>query len=472
MLAAGKGDLAVVKALLEAPALRIDARDVYCATALRMSAQASSLPVVEALLEARADVSATDNNSATPLFDARSAAVANALIDAGADVNHRNRNGTTPIFYTKDCEIMETLINRNADVSVRTLGGATVLWVALDKRMDLMQLLLAVPAAALLLNVQNSQGVTVLSSAVNYNFPDIVDALLAAGADPHIADRRGYTPLMFARNAEMARRLLDHGVDVNAHVPSAGTALTLAAGNEDKDASLVALLLERGADVNASRTDGCNALMLAADKGRVDIMKLLLAADPAVDINQRNKWGLTALFTAVESNRIIAAELLLKAGACPRTANNDGLIPLMQCQAPESVKMLVDAAPDTVNYTCSHGGRALGYLTSLDLLEELFASSARHNIQIDVNHADVNGDTALHMAMEVNSEPAVVKLLLDKGADVFRVGFRATTVLMRSLFSTTDSLIECPYGEAEKVMDSTLSERLRIIMDHVLSVGV
>jgi ankyrin repeat protein len=131
--------------------------------------------------------------------------------------------------------------------------------------------------------------------------------------------------------------------------------------------------------------------------------------------------------------------------------------------------MLVNADPDAVNHACNKGRRALAYLTSLDLLEELFASSARHNVDIEVNHADINGDTALHMVLLKRSGPAAVQLLLDKGADVFGVGPGATTVLMRP-FSAINGAP--PFAEeAEEAADSTASECLRLLMEHTLSVS-
>jgi ankyrin repeat protein len=124
-------------------------------------------------------------------------------------------------------------------------------------------------------------------------------------------------------------------------------------------------------------------------------------------------------------NEAMVVKELLQAGANPRSATNDGETPLKRCQTPEAVKMLVDAAPDLVNHTCNKGRRALAHLASRATLEELFASCARHKIQVDVNHKDVNGDTALYMAMLRWGGPEAVKLLLDKGAEVLEAAMAA-----------------------------------------------
>jgi hypothetical protein len=172
-------------------------------------------------------------------------------------------------------------------------------------------------------------------------------------------------------------------------------------------------------------------------------------------------------------NHLRAMAPLLDAGADPRIATNAGIVPLAFSQVPEAVKMLVDAASDTVNHTCNKGRRALAYLTRLDLLEELFASSTRHNIQIDVNHADINGDTALHMAMLSWSGPEAVKLLLEKGADVFGVGYGGTTVLMKPFLHVDEAVIGDEYlsfqlsGELEDA-DANISASFKTILDHML----
>jgi hypothetical protein len=257
--------------------------------------------------------------------------------------------------------------------------------------------------------------------------------------------------------------------------------------------------------------------MIAASKGRVDVMKLLLAADPPVKLNQQQTdEGHTALFIAVMHNHVTTMQLLLEAGASPRIADTNGVLPLNVCKSPEAVKMLVDAAPELVNHTCSKGGRALAYLTNRDLLEELFASCARHNIQIDVNHADVDGDTALHMAMMERTGSSGVQLLLEKGAGVFGVGYRGTTVLMKPFLSVDQDVVagedgraaeaeEERGGEADRPAfeagdedlafdddiaigadedditfeaeeknraDSEISESMKSIMDHVLALNV
>jgi ankyrin repeat protein len=61
---------------------------------------------------------------------------------------------------------------------------------------------------------------------------------------------------------------------------------------------------------------------------------------------------------------------------------------------------------------------------------ELFVCCEKHGVDAFVNHADMNGDTALQAAM-IESNLNAVKLLLEKGADALGSGYQDTTALMK-----------------------------------------
>jgi ankyrin repeat protein len=401
------------------------------------------------------------------------------------EVDRRDNEGATALLYAVSHNhplAVRMLLSHGASIDTTTDDGATLLmYAAHEDNLEALEELLRARSPTLL-DAQSRSGSTALSIAVNRKFPRIVDALLAAGADPNIADVVGYTPLMMTRDVEMARRLLDGGADVNEMNMRRqdGTTALIFAIESEKDTSFVALLLERGADVTASLDIGWNSLMRAADMNRVDVMKLLLAADPPAELNYQDDQGQTALFSATVMNSLPSARLLLDAGACPRTADIHGLIPLMRCTSPESIKMMVDAAPDMVNHVCNQGRRALSYFTSLDVLKALFASCARHDVHVDVNHADVNGDTALHLAMLSWSGPEAVKLLLEKGADVLGVGYGGTTVLMKPFLIDEGDHVVREFGirvpdelhEDDDLADSSISACFEALIHHVLLRGV
>jgi uncharacterized protein len=74
---------------------------------------------------------------------------------------------------------------------------------------------------------------------------------LAAGDDPNLGDRRGFTPLHLAAqegSVETARMLLDHGAEVDPVNIFGNTPLSVAVFNSRGRGDLIALLRERGAD--------------------------------------------------------------------------------------------------------------------------------------------------------------------------------------------------------------------------------
>lgn len=72
------------------------------------------------------------------------------------------------------------------------------------------------------LNMQNKAGKTALYLAAKYKMPKVVQTLLDLGANPNIADKTGYTPLMIAcaqsYNSAVVSALLQGNADVNAIV--------------------------------------------------------------------------------------------------------------------------------------------------------------------------------------------------------------------------------------------------------------
>ncbi len=93
-------------------------------------------------------------------------------------------------------------------------------------------------------------GMTPLIMASMSGNADVIEALIAAGADVNMAKSTGATPLMLAAasgKVDAVRSLLDHGAGVNAKETSHGqTALMFAAGMGRGD--VIRFLLQRGAD--------------------------------------------------------------------------------------------------------------------------------------------------------------------------------------------------------------------------------
>ncbi|HJM68964.1 MAG TPA: ankyrin repeat domain-containing protein [Candidatus Babeliales bacterium] len=138
-------------------------------------------------------------------------------------------------------------------------------------------------------------------------------------------DREGFTALMVAVRAgrlNVVNELIALGAEVNvASGPMLNTPLIEATikGNLE----MVEVLLEAGADVNKENRFGFTPLMEAADWGHLGIVKVLLEAGALVD-SETDEFKTTALIMAVRSNRIPIIKELVAAGADPDKLDADG----------------------------------------------------------------------------------------------------------------------------------------------------
>ena len=194
------------------------------------------------------------------------------------------------------------------------------------------------------------QGETPLQHAVVMASPEMVQHLLARGADVNQRDHDGWTPIMTAAyldKPDEIRILAAHGADLNAQSPQHMTALGVATqygkngaalalielgadpgqgvgeggytplmlATANHDQALVEALLKRGADINASNSGGVTALMIAAANSRADMVELLVRA--GANVNARTERGDTALSIAREKGDEKILKLLGEPAAHP-----------------------------------------------------------------------------------------------------------------------------------------------------------
>jgi hypothetical protein len=99
---------------------------------------------------------------------------------------------------------------------------------------------------------------------------------------------------IFPSNYDIVNLLLAHGADVNATIPSLWTPLHFAVwscGNRPEDVLLVKRLLNAGANVDAESCDGRRPLSIAYSWGRDRIGALLLAHGADVRFLRRHRDG-------------------------------------------------------------------------------------------------------------------------------------------------------------------------------------
>jgi hypothetical protein len=179
------------------------------------------------------------------------------LIGRGADVNMADDHGNTPLIISADHRNIEFTIllleQPNINVDAVDINGQTALSTALSFRgmrvlPEQVELLLDSGANP---NIATKY-TTLLGLAARHI--DLVNLLLAHGADPNFTSENGDTPLMYAvmtGTLEVVRRLLEiPNLDIDAASNDNQTALKSAVLRRETGYEKVKLLLEAGADPN------------------------------------------------------------------------------------------------------------------------------------------------------------------------------------------------------------------------------
>jgi ankyrin repeat protein len=242
---------------------------------------------VTTLLANGADARIADAAGNTPLHHAARCAepiVAALLLDAAADVNAVNAEGMTALGIAcggANWKIASFLLEHGAKPDIDRAQPALLFASGIaDDDPEGVKLLLKQHANV---NVRAALERTPLMAAALAGHPRIAEALLAAGADPDLADHRGTNPLMeAARSGAVAviHALGKRKPNADSIDSSGRSALTIACQSRHASEESVRALLSLGANRKRAGSDGKRALDHAAAAGRWHIVALLDAAYP------------------------------------------------------------------------------------------------------------------------------------------------------------------------------------------------
>jgi ankyrin repeat protein len=274
--AIARQDLNAVRRSLAANNTLARATDASGSTALMHAAYAGTLPIMEALLDAGADVHAANARRATALHWAvPDAKKLQLLLQKGGHADAKTVEGRTPLYVAAmlpaGAPSVRLLLEVGADVEAQTVLGATALFPAATTSAEITKLLLDHGANP---NARAKSGATPILMTRG---AEVIGLLLAGGADARARSKAGETALMEAAirgDVAGAKLLLDKGADVNAADHRGYTALLLAAQYDGDSPELLRLLLAHGADPTAV-AEGETALSLASKRGETEVTKLL-----------------------------------------------------------------------------------------------------------------------------------------------------------------------------------------------------
>jgi ankyrin repeat protein/L-ascorbate metabolism protein UlaG (beta-lactamase superfamily) len=229
-----------------------------------------------------------------------------------------------------DVAQVKTLISSNKElIHMKSDKGQTPLHIAVQNgSQEIVEFLIAQGAD---INARDSEGNTPLLTALAFKKTDTAKFLISKGADVRIKNTQDMAPLILALRyglSELVEPILDSGQDVNERFGGNITPLLMAiiAGNKEG----VKLLVDRGADVNAAAQEGdmiITPMYAAIFLGHTDLADLFLSR--GVDKDFRDKpTGRTLLHIAVLKGIRDTVSLLVSGGYDVNATDNSGKTPL------------------------------------------------------------------------------------------------------------------------------------------------
>ncbi len=275
------------------------------------------------------------------------------------------------------------------DFMLKTSKGDTVFWNVL--RIGNQEAIHTMLNKKVNINLLNYEGRTALYDAWIQNNEELINLLLAQGADINAKDDE-YGSLL-NRNLNwrgmdnVAIMLLNRGAKVDIVNKDGWSALIYCLRSEkcSKDISNIQRLLDKGASVTAEDNEGNRPLTFAAMSSNIEGIKLLIKK--GAKVNAASKKGYTALMSAAFEGNTDAISVLIKNGAEVNIADANGITPLMYAVYGKNSDK------------------------SLKAVKLLLANKAK------INTVDKNGTTALMIAAERDHQ-TLVRVLLEKGASV------------------------------------------------------
>ena len=378
------------------------------------------IDIITYLLEKGAYVNAQDVSYVTPMKYAQSrnlTGIVNLLKEHGGYTDSPQKPDINFWLESKSADGVEKYLNSGGDINKKDKNGRTLLHcLACDNRSIDSSILKNIFKGKPEVNVADIDGTTPLHWACQYKHRELVEYLLANGANASAYDKNYELPIhllvynvgrfidsnfSMQNEYDILEMLLEAGVDINLPNSSEQTVLHILGNSEPRIIPFIRYVVEKGGDVNKVNVEGNTMLHVAVEDGNVELVKYLL--ERGANTNIKNCYGYTPRRIAEQYGNDKILKIFDASGSVNIfTSAQYGLI--------DKVKEALDSGVD-INTPNEKGYSALtiaAYMGQSEMVDFLIRSGA------DVNFAGNSNLTPLYFA--ITSDNKTAKLLIDNGA--------------------------------------------------------
>ena len=370
---------------------------------LMWAAYAGNVDIVKHLIEAGSDISLIDDHGYSVIAFCASTGQSNpkiydVLIENGAELNVTNRKGANPLLLIAphlgdDLSMIDYFQSKGLKIeSTDKNGNGLFNYAAMKGNKALME------------------------KAIEWNLPYKEKNLI--GGNAIIFASRGYRS--HTNDLALYQYLSDLGLEANVVTKNGETPLHNIAFRT-KDSAIFDFFIQKGVDINQANKDG-NTLLLNTINGGNGAIALQYI--PKVeDLNHQNKKGHTALTFAVRKNLSSLVQTLIESNANTDIVDKSGnslaghLFETFHSNKQKAFEtILVLLEKEKVDFKAAQAkGNSLLHI-AVDQYSPFLIERAL-SLGVDLNGKNDNGLTPIHLAAMKAKDPAILNLLIEKGAD-------------------------------------------------------
>ncbi len=355
------------------------------------------------------------------------------LFDKGAVINITDSHGNTPVTFAastgqKDAAVYD-LFEKNGAIlnQEKNKDGVNALLLIAPYLENEKELAYFITKGFDIKEI-DPKGNTIFNYAAKKGNIQFLKMIIKKGINPNVVNKEGGNAILYA---SQGTRSSQNGLDTYAFLEDLGIKTNVvgdrgrnplhAIAYKSKDLAVYSYFIEKGVDINLQDEGGDSPFMNAANSNDLKVVQYL--SGYVKDFNAKDENGRSTLAMAVNRNTIAIVDFLLKKGADVQTKDKEGnslAYYLLNTFRTKDVKVfdaklkLLQDNGLSMNQT-QLGGNTLVHLATqknnLALLKRLVSFG------IDINAKNDEGYTALHIAAMKAENDAILKYLLDLGAD-------------------------------------------------------